>query len=154
MIRLRWDEGCEPVYMTLESTAADLKAREDVIIPAGRIVKVPTGVYIEHAAMGLDIQVRLRSSLAMNRGLMLANGIGTIDADYKDEICVLLVNTTASLVKISKFDRIAQLFVGYSYRIPSLNNSNDVRVGGFGSTDQFSEESDRLYNERFKDRDI
>ncbi len=142
MIHLRWQEGLAPSYMTEHSAAADLRARDAVFIPAGERRLVPTGVWIDNVAwdavpMGTvpELQIRARSGLSLRSGLMLANGIGTIDADYRDEIMVILYNSSKHDVEVPRGERIAQMALGLCHRLPGIE-SGGARTGGFGSTGQ------------------
>jgi dUTP pyrophosphatase len=140
MIHLRWDNGCEPRYMTAHSSGADVVARVDTVIPAHGRVAVPTGVWIDrvdHALVPADhipeIQVRARSGLAAKHGIMLANGVGTVDADFPDEIRVILYNSSNADFTIQAGERIAQLVLALQRRFPDLS-AGASRTGGFGST--------------------
>lgn len=140
MIYLRYLDDSQPRYMTEKSIGCDLLARENYTVEAGKVVKVDTGVWIakvdwEKVPSGLipDIQVRARSGLAFKHGITLANGIGTIDADYPDEIGVLLLNTSDKPFVVEKGMRIAQLVLAYTGRFEELPVGGE-RSGGFGST--------------------
>ncbi len=140
MFKLRYEEGCEPKYMTEHSAACDLVAREGVKVEAGKVALVPTGVWIESVDWALvpegfipELQVRARSGLARKSGISLANGIGTIDADYRDEIGVLLINHGSDTFEIQAGDRLAQMALNLVARIPGLPVGG-LRLGGFGST--------------------
>lgn len=129
-----------PQYATAASAAADLRAAEDLVIAAGARAKVPTGVWIERvdwdkvpSSMIPELQVRARSGLAFKSGIMLTNGVGTVDADYPEEICVLLYNSGTEPFLIKKGDRIAQLTLNLVHRIEGLPHGG-TRAGGFGST--------------------
>ena len=129
-----------PTYATAASAAADLRAAEDVVLAAGTRVRVPTGVWIdrvewEKVPEGFvpELQVRARSGLAFKHGIMLTNGVGTVDADYPDEIGVLLYNSGSDSFMIRKGDRIAQVALNLVARIPGLTAGGE-RLGGFGST--------------------
>lgn len=129
-----------PQYATAASAAADLRAAEDLVIAAGARAKVPTGVWIERvdwdkvpSSMIPELQVRARSGLAFKSGIMLTNGVGTVDADYPEEICVLLYNSGTEPFLIKKGDRIAQLTLNLAHRIEGLPHGG-TRAGGFGST--------------------
>jgi dUTP pyrophosphatase len=126
--------------MTEKSIGCDLLARENYTVEPGKVLKVDTGVWIakvdwEKVPSGLipDIQVRARSGLAFKHGITLANGIGTIDADYPDEIGVLLLNTSDKPFIVEKGMRIAQLVLAYTGRFEELPVGGE-RSGGFGST--------------------
>jgi dUTP pyrophosphatase len=119
---------------TKNSAGADLSARKDVVIYAGEITLVPTGFFLPELVTSDNIFYLLaaRSSLAYKKGLLLANGVGIIDSDYKDEIQVMLYNSTDETVIISTGERIAQLIpTTFITLFPSLESD---RSGGFGST--------------------
>ncbi len=129
-----------PEYKTKDSAGVDLHANLDV---AGFTLKplerklVPTGIYI--ALMeGFEAQVRPRSGMALKKGVSVLNAPGTIDADYRGEIGVILVNLSNEEVYIENGERVAQLVIAkYTQadweEVESLTET--VRgVGGFGST--------------------
>ena len=124
---------------TKQSAGADLSASVETIIPAGKIVLVGTGVYLSdidlnNCCMSSSYYYLLtaRSSLAYKTGLLLANGVGVIDSDYKDGIKVMLFNPTNEDVIIEAGTRIAQLIaMPFLPVFPALDNE---RNGGFGST--------------------
>jgi len=130
-----------PAYQTPAAAGLDLLAAiprqtKLVLEPGGRDL-VPTGVSIELPA-GFEAQVRPRSGLALRHGVTVLNAPGTIDADYRGEICVILVNLGSEPFEILRGDRIAQMVVAPVSRavlseVPVLSTS--VRgAGGFGST--------------------
>jgi dUTP pyrophosphatase len=133
-------EGLElPAYATAGAAGCDLRAALSaalVVAPGGRTL-VPTGIAIA-VPEGFEGQVRVRSGLALGKGLILPNAPGTIDSDYRGEVCVLVANIGADPVEISRGDRIAQLVISPVARadferVPEL--SRTARSGGgFGST--------------------
>ncbi len=143
MITLRTAPGNEellPAYGTASSAGADLKSAIDLVIPAGKHARVPTGTWIDRVhnrfeSQGLipELQIRARSGLAAKFGITLSNAVGTVDADYPDEICVLLWNTGSQDFAIQRGDRIAQLVLNMVARIDNLLVGGK-RLGGFGST--------------------
>lgn len=140
MIELRFNENYAPKYMTKHSAACDLYARESVMIEPGQRAKVATGVWISQVDWSKvpegtipELQIRARSGLAYKHGISLTNGIGTIDADFRDEICVLLTNTGAESFHVEVGMRIGQMTQNLVYRIAGLDIGGD-RTGGFGST--------------------
>lgn len=140
MFKLRYHDDCQPQYMTAHSAACDLVAREAMVAPRGKVVRVPSGVWIAEVDWDLvpegclpELQIRARSGLAFKHAITLPNGIGTIDADYRDEIGVLLLNLGEADFSIAKGDRIAQMTLNLVRRIPDLPIGGE-RVGGFGST--------------------
>lgn len=150
MIRLRFAENCAPRYMTALSAGADLVAREGLTIKSGQRGKIPTGVWIEGvnwesipSGMIPELQVRCRSGLAFKHGLMLTNGVGTVDLDYKDEICVLLYNSGSEDVELKVGDRVAQLVLALTGSFSNIERGSD-RLGGFGSTGVGSQTTSQL----------
>ena len=140
MFTLRYHEGCQPAYMTEHSAACDLVAREAALLPPGKVVLVPTGVWIDKVEWDQvpenfipELQVRARSGLARKSSVTLANGIGTIDADYRDEIGVLLINLGQEAFYIQQGERLAQMALNLVARIPGVPFGGQ-RTGGFGST--------------------
>ncbi len=149
MFKLRvQDSDLVPVYMSAFSSGADLKSSQDMVIEPMQVARVPTGVWIEDydpatpfrdglGALGEqaipELQVRARSGLAAKHNITLANGVGTIDADYREEICVLLINLGSQPFVIKRGDRIAQLVLNIAFKIPGLE-TRGTRKGGFGST--------------------
>ncbi|MCY4380967.1 MAG: dUTP diphosphatase [Proteobacteria bacterium] len=134
------DQCLLPVYATPLSAAADLKSSSNYILAPGAQEKVATGVYI--AAVDTtsipdnmigSLEIRARSGLAYKHGITLTNGVGTIDSDYRDEICVLLWNTSTKPFTIHRGDRIAQMCLQLMPRL-DLTVVKQERLGGFGST--------------------
>jgi len=128
-----------PAYASPDAAGADLRAALAaplVVAPGARLV-VPTGLVLEIPA-GFEGQVRARSGLALKSGLALANGVGTIDADYRGEVGVLIVNLGSEPVTLARGDRIAQLVIAPVARAvfeeaPRLGRT-ERGAGGFGST--------------------
>lgn len=126
-----------PEYATPQSAGMDLRANEDLTIAPGDIKSVGTGLHIE-LPEGYEAQVRPRSGLALKKGISIPNAPGTIDADYRGEIRVILVNLGKSDFQIKKGDRIAQMVIAPVTRViwnavDSLESSTR-QSGGFGST--------------------
>ena len=128
-----------PAYATLSSAGADLCAclEEDMTITSGSYAKVPTGLSIA-LPQGFEAQVRPRSGLAAKGGGTVLNSPGTIDADYRGEVQVLLINHGKQDFTIHHGDRIAQLVVA---RYEKVSFHQEERLdhtgrgqGGFGST--------------------
>jgi dUTP pyrophosphatase len=126
-----------PAYQTDGSAGFDLAASRDMTIPPGDLKLVPTGLVIEVPA-GHFLGIFARSSTPLKRGLMVANGVGVVDADYcgpTDEIKIALYNFTPAPVAIARGDRLAQgiilPFVRAEWDETTIDR--DVR-GGFGST--------------------
>ena len=128
-----------PKYETLGASGMDIRADIETMIeiePLGRVL-IKTGLYLE-MENGLECQVRPRSGLALKKGLSVLNTPGTIDADYRGEIGVILVNLSNVAVSIEDGERVAQLvFCRVEHvsltEVTVLTDSERV-VGGFGST--------------------
>lgn len=134
---------CHPLKTTTGSAGYDLKASRDVTLPVGEIVKVPTGVKLRLPS-NYEAQVRSRSGLAA-RGVIVVNSPGTIDSDYRGEVCVLLQSTKRTH-EVKEGDRIAQLVFQrvpevYFEAVKALEIDTARGVGGFGSTGDFEPES-------------
>ena len=113
----RDDDGAElPVYATPFSSGVDLMSMEKAIIPPGGRLSVGTGIRLEIPA-GYECQVRPRSGLALKHGVTVLNAPGTIDADYRGEVRVILVNLGENPFEIEKGDRIAQMVLAPVSRI-------------------------------------
>lgn len=128
-----------PEYATKDSAGMDLRAHLNTSIilkPLARAL-VPTGLFIE-LPEGVEAQIRPRSGLAIRQGLTLLNAPGTIDADYRGEIKVILVNLSHEDQEIKPGERIAQMIVASYSRVrweETSALSGTVRgVGGFGHT--------------------
>src|SRR5688572_1609114 len=127
-----------PTYGTDESAGFDLAAAHDMVIPAGQIALVRTGLVIE-VPTGHFLGIFARSSTPLKRGLMVANGVGVIDSDYSgpnDEIMVQVLNFTPTAVHVTRGDRLAQGIVLPAPRV-SWDEVSDIRAetrGGFGAT--------------------
>lgn len=128
-----------PAPATAASAGADLLAAvgEPVTLMPGQRVLVPTGIAIA-LPPGYEAQVRPRSGLAAEHGVTLLNSPGTIDADYRGEIGVLLINHGAAPFKITRGMRVAQLVIAPVSRVRwrEANTLEDTArgAGGFGST--------------------
>ncbi|HYG57439.1 MAG TPA: dUTP diphosphatase [Symbiobacteriaceae bacterium] len=129
-----------PERKTASSAGYDLAAAADTTVEPGKVALVPTGL---KAYMAPDevLLLYIRSSLAVKRSLMLANGVGVVDADYADNpdneghIMVALANLGGAPVTIAAGDRIAQgIFV--KYLATAGDQAGGDRLGGFGSTGQ------------------
>jgi len=128
-----------PQYMTSGSSGVDLYAanEQDIKIPAGGIVLVPTGLAIAMPE-GYEAQIRPRSGLALKHGLTILNTPGTIDADYRGEIKVIVINLGDKEYILKKGERIAQMVytrIEHAELIEVEMLDNTVRgEGGFGHT--------------------
>lgn len=128
-----------PAYATPYSAGVDLKANITESITLGSLERtmIPTGLYIQ-LPEGYEAQVRPRSGLAAKHGITVTNSPGTIDADYRGEVCVLLVNLSKEPFTIEPGERIAQMVIARHEHVEweeveQLDES--IRgAGGFGST--------------------
>jgi dUTP pyrophosphatase len=130
-----------PRYMTAHAAGLDLFAavRQDRTLNPGQREMIPTGLAIA-LPEGYEAQIRPRSGIAWKYGVTLVNAPGTIDADYRGEICILLINHGDCAFMIRRGDRIAQMIVQRVCRVrwdvqPELNPTARGE-GGFGHTNQ------------------
>lgn len=126
-----------PTYSTALSAGMDLRANIDkpiVLAPTQRTL-VPTGLYLSLPA-GYEAQVRPRSGLAIKKGITVLNSPGTIDADYRGEVCVILVNLSAEPFTINDGERIAQMVVAkhetVEWNVVETLDDTERGEGGFG----------------------
>ena len=126
-----------PEYATPASAGVDLRASEARVIPPGGRALVPTGLRIA-LPEGYEAQVRPRSGLALKHGVTLPNSPGTIDADYRGEIGVILMNLGQEPFVVEPGDRIAQMVVAPVVRVAwseaEALDATERGEGGFGST--------------------
>src|SRR6266446_8334085 len=128
-----------PRYMTADAAGMDIYTdlKEDLIISPLSRALIPTGFALA-LPQGYEAQVRPRSGLALRSGLTLLNTPGTIDADYRDEVQILVINLGDQPVRICRGDRIAQLVVAPVARVrwQEVEHLEPAgRTGGFGHTD-------------------
>jgi dUTP pyrophosphatase len=126
-----------PSYATSGAAGMDVLAAEDLSLPPGGRHAVATGFALAIPA-GYEVQVRPRSGLALKHGISLANTPGTIDADYRGELKVILINLGAEPFEIRRGDRIAQLVLA-PVTLASWHEVEELDetargAGGFGST--------------------
>ncbi len=128
-----------PQYATDHSAGLDLRANLEVpvVLAPGQRALIPTGLYLE-LPEGTEAQVRPRSGLAFKHGITVLNSPGTIDADYRGEVGVLLINHGQEPFTVNDGERIAQLVVARYIRV-SFAEVPDLRAsergaGGFGHT--------------------
>ena len=132
-------EHALPEYATILSAGLDLKANlsESILLKPLQRNLIPTGLFIELPA-GFEAQIRPRSGLAFKHGLTVLNSPGTIDADYRGEIKVLLVNLSETDFIVNNGERIAQMVIAKHEQIiwePVIQlEKSDRGAGGFGST--------------------
>jgi dUTP pyrophosphatase len=128
-----------PEYATVDSSGMDIRAylHEPLTIDSFERVLVPTGLHIE-LPHGYEAQIRPRSGLAINHGLTCLNSPGTIDADYRGEIKIILINLSKEPHVIQPGDRIAQMIIQKTERATLISvgelRQTDRSSGGFGHT--------------------
>ncbi len=128
-----------PKYETLGSAGMDLMAAidEPIILKSGEIKLIKTGIAIA-LEKGFEAQVRPRSGLALKNGITVLNTPGTIDSDYRGEICVILINHSKQDFTIARGMRIAQMVIAKyeQAKISEVENLDETTrgTGGFGST--------------------
>jgi dUTP pyrophosphatase len=128
-----------PEYSTEHAAGMDLRAnlKEDIVLdPLGRKL-IPTGLFIE-LPVGYEAQVRPRSGLALKKGITVLNSPGTIDADYRGEVMVILINLSSKNFVIQHGERIAQMVVArhetVQWEIVEILEDTARGEGGFGHT--------------------
>ena len=139
-VKIRNESSNElPSYSTIHSAGMDLRANnsEDIVIKPMERILVPTGLYIE-LPVGYEAQIRPRSGLAIKHGITVLNTPGTIDADYRGEIKVILVNLSNEPFIIKTGERICQMVVAKHEvvvleEVEILENT-ERGAGGFGHT--------------------
>ncbi|GAB6281155.1 MAG: dUTP diphosphatase [Thermovirga sp.] len=126
-----------PSYATPASSGVDLCASEDAVIAPGAWITVGTGLRLE-IPEGFECQVRPRSGIALKKGVTVLNAPGTIDADYRGEVRVILINHGEEPFGIEKGDRIAQMVLARVERLAwdEVKGLSETSRGGggFGST--------------------
>ena len=126
-----------PAYATELSAGLDLRANlsEPISIEPMQRVLVPTGLFMA-LPKGVEAQVRPRSGLALKRGITVLNSPGTIDADYRGEICVILINLSNETFTINDGERIAQLVIARhehaEWKLTDTLDETERAAGGFG----------------------
>ena len=131
--------NANPEYATIHAAGMDLRAdisEKMELLPLDRCL-VPTGIFIE-LPFGYEAQIRPRSGLAINSGITLLNSPGTIDADYRGEIKVIMINLSKQPFYINPGDKIAQMVVA-KHEIVLWENTTELSAtdrdtGGFGHT--------------------
>lgn len=128
-----------PAYETIQSAGMDLRANLEAPItlqPMQRCL-VPTGLFMALPA-GYEAQVRPRSGLAIKKGITVLNSPGTIDADYRGEICVILINLSQEPFVINDGERIAQMMISNYEQVEwnqvEVLDDTERGAGGFGHT--------------------
>ncbi|MCR4844729.1 MAG: dUTP diphosphatase [Bacteroidales bacterium] len=128
-----------PAYATPQSAGLDLKANleQPVVLKPLQRALIPTGLYMALPA-GYEAQVRPRSGLAIKHGITVLNTPGTVDADYRGELCVILVNLSDQPFEVVPGERIAQMVVARHEQVEWEEveelDATERGAGGFGST--------------------
>ena len=128
-----------PEYQTAGSAGADLHAylTEPVTLNPMERKLIPTGLFVE-LPVGYELQVRPRSGLALKYGITVLNTPGTVDSDYRGELCVLLVNLGSEPFTVRNGDRIAQAVVAQAVQVSFVQTDALSKTGrgadGYGST--------------------
>jgi dUTP pyrophosphatase len=128
-----------PAYETIHSAGMDLRADLESAVLLGPMERklIPTGLHIE-LPEGYEAQIRPRSGLAYKHGISIVNSPGTIDADYRGEIKVLLINLSTEPFEIGSGDRIAQMIVSKHEKVQwqqvEILNDTTRGAGGYGHT--------------------
>lgn len=128
-----------PAYATRQSAGMDIRANLDeplTLAPMQRCL-VPTGLFIS-LPEGFEAQMRPRSGLALKKGITLLNSPGTIDADYRGEICIILINLSSEAFVIEDGERIAQMVIARHeqavWQEVEVLDDTERGTGGFGHT--------------------
>lgn len=127
-----------PQYHTSESAGFDIASSVDITVPSGQVVKIPTGLVIASPS-GYFLLVTSRSSLALKKGLNMANGVGVIDPDYagpSDQVHIIVHNFTSEPVEVKKGERLAQgIFLPIQQaEWEEVEETRATDRGGIGST--------------------
>jgi dUTP pyrophosphatase len=128
-----------PAYETAHAAGMDLRANitETVILAPMQRILIPTGLFIE-LPVGYEAQIRPRSGLAFKHGVTVLNSPGTIDADYRGEIKVLLINLGSEPFEIKHGERIAQMIIAKhetaNWQVVEQLSETTRGAGGYGST--------------------
>lgn len=138
---MKWPhyQGELPAYQSAWASGFDIRAQltTPMVLQPGERALIPTGLSFE-IPLGYEIQARPRSGLALKQGISLVNTPGTIDADYRGEVKMIMINLGHEPVTIQNQDRIAQLVicpvVQAAFECVQTLSSTERGVGGFGST--------------------
>jgi dUTP pyrophosphatase len=128
-----------PEYNTQNAAGMDLHANidDEIVLKPQERALINTGLYIE-LPEGFEAQIRPRSGLALNNGLSIVNSPGTIDADYRGEICVIIINLSTEELIVHDGDRICQMIVSRHEKViwdeVEVLEKSYRGVGGFGHT--------------------
>lgn len=139
-VRFTMAEGCEdlqPKKAHHDDAAFDLKSRVDTILEPGKVSLVPSGLFLE-LPIGFEAQVRPRSGLALKSSIMIVNSPGTVDAGYRGEVGIIMLNAGKEPFHIKRGERIAQMVINelpdVTMELTSSLSESKRGAGGFGST--------------------
>jgi len=141
-LRLRPESDADiplPRYMTPKAAGMDICAavEKDLVLEKGAVALIPTGFAVA-IPEGFEIQIRPRSGLAVKHGIGIINSPGTIDADYRGEVKIALINLGNKTYTVKRGDRIAQMIVKRVYqarlKVVEKLDETDRNSGGFGHT--------------------
>lgn len=127
-----------PAYQTTGAAGMDIRSNQsDFILCANKRALVSTGIYLE-VPKGYECQVRPRSGMAIKHGITVLNSPGTIDSDYRGEVCVILYNSSDQAFEVKKGERIAQLVFAKCEQADLISadklEETERGEGGFGHT--------------------
>jgi dUTP pyrophosphatase len=128
-----------PSYSTASSAGMDIRADidEEIVLKPMERALVKTGLYLE-IPIGYEVQIRPRSGLAINKGITILNSPGTIDADYRGEVCIVLINLSNENFVIKDGERICQMIISKHEKAEWVSVDNLLETergtGGFGHT--------------------
>lgn len=128
-----------PEYSTVHSAGMDLRANlvEPIVLKTLERVLVPTGLFIE-LPIGYEAQIRPRSGLALKKGITVLNSPGTIDADYRGEVGIILINLSNQEFVIQHGERICQMVIArhehIGWEVVKILEETERGAGGFGHT--------------------
>ena len=128
-----------PQYATIQSAGVDLRANlsEPIVLAPMQRALIPTGLYISLPA-GYEAQVRPRSGLAIKKGITVLNSPGTIDADYRGEICIILINLSQEEFVVNDGERVAQMVIARHEQAEWVEvealDETERGAGGYGHT--------------------
>ena len=126
-----------PQYATIQSAGVDLRANlsEPIVLAPMQRALIPTGLYISLPA-GYEAQVRPRSGLVIKKGITVLNSPGTIDADYRGEICIILINLSQEEFVVNDGERVAQMVIARHEQAEWVEvealDETERGAGGFG----------------------
>jgi len=139
-VKIVMKDGCEdlrPVKAHSDDAGFDIRARVNMELKPGEPHLVPTGIFMEFPS-GFEAQVRPRSGLAIKHALTVLNTPGTIDAGYRGEVCVIMLNAGKKIFEIQRGDRVAQMVINKLPEVELVTAdklSDSARGdGGFGSS--------------------